>query len=217
MTAILAMLAAIAAYALLRPVDRPPEVIVGPVAPDTLVGPTAPEIPGFAFTPLATPSPAPEVRFWEGGWSPLGLADFRGKVVLLNFWATWCPPCRREMPTLDRLQAELGGPDFEVVALSVDRGGGPQVEAFFEQLNLTNLKLYVDPTMRSVQAFRVVGLPTTVLLDRRGYELGRVVGPAEWDSPAAIALVQGAIAEGSDPKEAEGGAAGPEASSPSPT
>src|SRR5918995_3017081 len=88
--------------------------------------------------------PMPDIEFENGQGEALSLADFRGKVVLLNIWATWCAPCRREMPTLERLQAELGGPDFEVVALSIDRKGLPVVKEFYEELGLRELGMYVD-------------------------------------------------------------------------
>jgi thiol-disulfide isomerase/thioredoxin len=139
-----------------------------------------------AFTWHDSPKPVPNLTFENGMGAPQSLADFRGKVVLLNIWATWCGPCRREMPTLDRLQAKLGGPDFEVVALSIDRAGIPVVKKFYEELGLKALRIYVDKTSRTTQELGVVGLPTTLLFDRSGHELGRLIGPAEWDSPAMI-------------------------------
>lgn len=139
-----------------------------------------------AFTWHDSPKPAPNLTFENGESAQQSLADFRGKVVLLNIWATWCGPCRREMPTLDRLQAKLGGPDFEVVALSIDRAGIPVVKKFYEELSLKALRVYVDKTSRTTQELGIVGLPTTLLLDRSGQELGRLIGPAEWDSPAMV-------------------------------
>lgn len=143
---------------------------------------------GKEFTWHDPPKPVPNLTFENGAGAPQSLADFRGKMVLLNIWATWCAPCRREMPTLDRLQARLGGPDFEVVALSIDRAGIPVVKKFYEELGLKALGVYVDKTSRTTQELGVVGLPTTLLLDRAGHELGRLIGPAEWDSPAMIDL-----------------------------
>lgn len=177
----------------------------------------ASEAAEFRLAPPAMSGPAPDVAFSDAQGRSLTFADFRGKIVLVNFWATWCPPCLREMPTLDRLQAELGGPDFEVVAVSVDRGGVPQVKAFYERLSLANLKIYVDPTLRSTRDLRVVGLPTTVLLDRRGNELGRMTGPAEWDSPEVVAFLEGTIAGSLDLGAAEGDVPRPAALLPSPT
>lgn len=129
--------------------------------------------------------------FQNAEGEPVQLTDFRGKAVLLNIWATWCVPCREEMPTLDNLQAELGGPDFEVVALSIDVGGLAAVEAFYAEIGIANLAIYLDPPSASWPALGIVGIPTTVLLDHDGRELMRVVGPAEWDSEEMIATIRG--------------------------
>lgn len=146
------------------------------------------------FVPASSPRPAPDLvlRLPDGGETRL--SDFRGRVVLLNLWATWCAPCVREMPSLDRLQALAGGPDFEVVALSLDRGGMHQVGPFFERLELSNLAVYLDPESVSMRELRPRGLPTTILFDREGRELGRVEGEWEWDGPEAQALVRNALA-----------------------
>ncbi len=146
------------------------------------------EVPGFEAA--SPPRPLPEVSFTDAAGKALTLGDFRGRVVLLNFWATWCAPCVREMPSLDRLEGALGGPRFEVVALSQDRGGAAVVDKFFARLGIRRLGRYSDPTMRGAVALGVVGLPTTILIDARGYELGRVLGPAEWDSDAALHLIR---------------------------
>lgn len=146
--------------------------------------------PAFAFAPLEEPRALPALQFQDGDGRIVALTDFRGRVVLLNIWATWCVPCRREMPTLDRLQASLGGPDFEVVALSVDRGGPPAVKAYFEETKLAALRIYVDRSGEAVEQLNVLGLPTTILVDRNGSEIGRTVGPAEWDSPEIIRLIR---------------------------
>jgi len=105
---------------------------------------------------------------------------------LLNIWATWCVPCREEMPTLDRLQQKLGGPAFEVVALSIDSKGIPAVRQFFEEIGVRSLAVYVDPSMQAMEKLRIVGVPTTLLIDREGRELWRKSGPAQWDSPDVI-------------------------------
>ena len=131
--------------------------------------------------------------FVDGQGRDLTLADFRGRVVLLNLWATWCVPCREEMPTLDALQAELGGDDFEVVALSIDRAGSQIVRRFYDEIGVTNLNMYVDQTMLSMTALRTVGLPTTILIDAQGRELGRLVGPAEWDDPEMVSFLRSFI------------------------
>ena len=118
------------------------------------------------------------------------LADFRGRLVLLNIWATWCFPCRREMPALDRLQAKLGGLDFEVIALAIDQKGVPVVEAFYEELGLEALRVYVDASTKAAPDISVVGIPTTLLVDRAGDEIGRFVGPYEWDDPKITAFLR---------------------------
>jgi thiol-disulfide isomerase/thioredoxin len=147
----------------------------------------------FPFA-ASEPRDVPEVRFLDAEESEVTLADFRGKVVLVNLWATWCAPCRREMPALDRLQAELGGPDFEVVAISVDRAGVERVRAFLDEVGVTRLEIYRDPRMAATRALRAPGLPTSVVLDRQGREVGRVLGDAEWDGPEAKAILAEIIA-----------------------
>ncbi|MEE8549042.1 MAG: TlpA disulfide reductase family protein [Alphaproteobacteria bacterium] len=149
-----------------------------------------PEPLEFPFDLLDPPRPLPELRFVDGEGRPLTLADFRGKVILLNIWATWCIPCLREMPTLDRLQAKLGGPRFEVVVLSIDIGGIPVVEKFYRALKLDSLGIYVDKTLRVKRDLGIVGIPTTLLIDRQGREIGRLAGPAEWDSKEAIKAIR---------------------------
>lgn len=124
------------------------------------------------------------------------IADFEGKVVLLNLWATWCAPCRKEMPYLDQLQRELGSDQFEVVALSVDRGSPEKARAFLAEVGAKNLRFFHDPQARAGFALKAIGMPTTLLFDRQGREIGRLVGPAEWHSPDAKALIEAAIAAG---------------------
>ncbi len=144
----------------------------------------------FSFTLLEQPRPLPELRFVDGEGRVLTIADLRGRLVLLNIWATWCGPCRREMPTLDRLQARLGGPDFEVVALSIDRQGVPVVREFYRELGLKALGIYVDKSSQVKRDINILGIPTTLLIDQEGREIGRVVGPAEWDGPEVVKLVR---------------------------
>ena len=127
---------------------------------------------GFKFTPLAAPRPLPELRFADAGGRKLTLADFRGRLVLLNLWATWCVPCRKEMPTLDRLQARLGGPGFEVVALSIDREGVSAVQPFYKELGLKALRIYVGQSGEAADKLGAPNIPTTLLVDRNGRELG---------------------------------------------
>ncbi len=110
--------------------------------------------------------------------------------MLLNFWATWCAPCRREMPDLDQLQRTLGGKRFEVVALSLDRAGMEAVRPFYEEIGITSLAAYLDPLGRVQRAFAITRFPTTVLIDARGFEVGRIEGPAHWMAPEARALMR---------------------------
>jgi thiol-disulfide isomerase/thioredoxin len=140
------------------------------------------------------PQPVPQVEFKDASGQSHSLAEFRGKVVLVNIWATWCIPCRKEMPTLDRLQAALGGPDFEVVTLSIDRGGPDVVKKFYAEIGVQHLALRIDSSAKAMQALAVAGLPTTLLIDRQGLEVGRLVGPSEWDAPATIAYFKTVIA-----------------------
>lgn len=152
------------------------------------------------FTPSKPAVPAPEIAFVDLDGKEMSLQAFRGKVVLLNFWATWCAPCRREMPDLDALQARFGGPDFAVLALSLDRKGPEAVPPFFAEVGVERLEVYNDRTMKSMRAFLAPGLPTTVLLDRHGKQLGRLIGPAEWASPEAIALIEHVLKQVGDDK-----------------
>lgn len=137
----------------------------------------------------------PDLRFVDGAGAPRSLADFRGRVILLNLWATWCVPCRDEMPALDRLQEALGGPQFEVVALSLDQGGIADVKRFYEQLKLRALKIYVDSNGDALGKLGSVGIPLTLLVDGEGREVWRVVGPREWDQPAEVDRIRGHLAQ----------------------
>jgi thiol-disulfide isomerase/thioredoxin len=136
------------------------------------------------------PRPVPELHFVDGAAKPRSLVEFRGRVVLLNIWATWCVPCRKEMPALDRLQATLGGPGFEVVALSIDRDGVPKIKDFYEELGLKALRIYVDASGDVMAKLGAVGIPLTLLVDRQGDELWRLIGPAEWDQPAIVETIR---------------------------
>lgn len=137
----------------------------------------------------ASPREIGSFAFADGQGRRKTLADFRGRTVLLNLWATWCPPCREEMPSLDRLQKTLGGAKFEVVALSIDAEGAPAVERFYKELGIGALAIYVDPGMGAPGALKTPGLPTTLLIDAQGRELGRHAGPAEWDSADVLRVI----------------------------
>lgn len=144
-------------------------------------------VSGFSLAAEATA--APNVNFTNADGAQVSLYDFKGKVVLLNLWATWCAPCVKELPDLDRLQASLGGSNFQVVALSSDRNGAEKVPPFLKNLRIANLTPFLDPDSVATRAFSPRGLPTTVLIDAAGREVGRLEGAAEWDSPEARDLI----------------------------
>ncbi|MFQ6021973.1 MAG: TlpA family protein disulfide reductase [Acidiferrobacterales bacterium] len=150
----------------------------------------SPPKPGFSFLPYDQRRPLPGFEFLDGDGRVLTLANFRGKIVLLNVWATWCPPCREEMPTLGRLQAKLGGPDFEVIALSVDQEGVPAVKDFYQKHGIEALRIYVEESGKPPPALKILGLPTTLLIDRQGKEIGWTMGPAEWDTPKVETFIR---------------------------
>jgi len=141
----------------------------------------------FVFKKL--PEAVPPLAFKDRAGMDITLASFKGKAVLLNLWATWCAPCRKEMPALDRLQKQLGSDQFQVVALAIDKGGTEKAQKFLDDAKVQNLKLYIDPTARLASDLRAIGMPTTILIDRDGKEIGRLAGEAEWDSEDAKRLI----------------------------
>lgn len=145
------------------------------------------------FSMHGTPHILPDVAFEDGSGRRVRLSDFRGKVVVLNVWASWCGPCREEMPTLDRLQAKLGGSNFQVIALSADATGVNAVHRFFDRVAIRHLSTYIDPTSEALSQLNVVALPTTLLLNRGGAEIGRLIGPAQWDSPEMLNFLRRVI------------------------
>lgn len=142
-----------------------------------------------------TPSPVASIEFEDQGGKTRNLGDFKGKIIVLNIWATWCVPCRKEMPTLDHLQAALGGPDFEVVPVSIDLGGIVAVRKFYADIGVLNLSIYVDISGRATHQIGAFGVPTTLILDRDREEIARAVGPAEWDSPEIMQFLRSVIAQ----------------------
>jgi thiol-disulfide isomerase/thioredoxin len=152
------------------------------------------------FIPTNPPRPAPEIGFADSAGKSLSLADFRGRIVLVNLWATWCEPCIREMPSLDRLRAALPDRDLAIVLVSQDRGGDKVVAPFFTKLGL-KLETYLDPKSTVGHAFEVRGLPTTILIDREGRELGRVEGALAWDGAPAQSLLRWYVARGTKPAD----------------
>jgi thiol-disulfide isomerase/thioredoxin len=156
--------------------------------PDTAA--LAPAANSLDLSVFDQPRNLPEIHFVDAENRALTLADFRGRVVLLNIWATWCVPCRKEMPALDRLQAQLGGDDFVVVPLSIDRKGVEAVKAFYEELGLQKLGIYVDASGAASRALGAPGVPTTLLIDRNGREVARKMGAAEWDGPEMVSVIR---------------------------
>ena len=140
------------------------------------------------------PQPVPDVAFQDADGRFHRLSEWRGKVVLLNLWATWCAPCKAEMPSLDRLQAKLGNGTFTILAISQDRTGLAKPAAFFAQEGLKHLALYYDSTSAALAELKASGLPVSIILDRQGREIARQLGPAEWDSPAVSSGIEGLIA-----------------------
>ena len=130
----------------------------------------------------------------EGG--EFTLADFKGKYVLVNFWATWCAPCRKEMPMLAELQTEFGGDAFEVVTIATGRNELAGIKRFFTEIEVNNLPLYLDPKQKLARDMAVLGLPITLILDPEGREIARMRGDAEWNSDSAKAIIA-ALTDGS--------------------
>jgi thiol-disulfide isomerase/thioredoxin len=160
--------------------------------------PPVPAEPSFEaatnLTLLDEPKPVPELHFANGQGGAVSLTDFRGKVLLLNIWATWCFPCRKEMPTLERLQEKIGGKDFEVIVLSIDQEGAAAVERFYKEIGIRRLGIHVDASGKVADDLSVVGLPTTLLIDREGLERARLIGPAIWDSPNIMGVIKSVVA-----------------------
>ena len=157
------------------------------LGPDLLKGGVA------KFTLSKEPKPLPELAFTDAEDKPLTLAGYKGKTVLLNFWATWCAPCVKEMPSLDRLQAEMGKDKFVVLPLSLDSPSRPKVAPFYADRKLANLGIYFDKGKKVLGALDVSVLPTSILIDAQGRELGRLEGEADWDKPEALALMKAAV------------------------
>ena len=145
------------------------------------------------FELAKAPKPLPDLEFLDADDKPLTFADFKGKAVLVNFWATWCGPCVKEMPSLDRLQAAMGKDKFMVLPLSLDGPSRPKVAPFYKDKNLVNLGVYFDKGRKVMQKLDISILPTSILVDPAGNELGRLEGEADWEKPEAIALMKAAI------------------------
>ena len=148
-----------------------------------------------AFVVRGERKPVPEISFTDENGAALSLDQWKGRIALVNLWATWCAPCRKEMSTLAALQSDMGSKDFEVVAISVDRKGLDASAKFLNEVGATALKLYADPSTDALTKLQAVGLPASILIDRQVREIGRLLGPAEWNSSDAKALITAALAE----------------------
>ena len=146
-----------------------------------------------AFIFHKEPKPFDDFKFQDAFGKTRSLSEWRGKVVLLNLWATWCAPCREEMPSLDNLKKHFSNEKFDVVTISMDRGGVSKPRKFFDEERIKYLDLFIDKTSRLMFQMKAVGLPATILLDQQGREIGRMAGPAQWDSDRAIDLVKKAL------------------------
>jgi thiol-disulfide isomerase/thioredoxin len=144
-----------------------------------------------------SPLKLPALSFKDASGADKSLADFRGRTVLLNLWATWCVPCRKEMPALDALDQKLGGPDFQVVAVNIDTRDAEKPKAFLKDIDVKKLAYYADPNAKTFQDLKAIGrafgMPTTLLVDPAGCEIGTIAGPAEWASDDAIKLIEAAV------------------------
>ena len=151
-----------------------------------------------ALTMAEAPLRLPDLAFEDANGKPKKLSDWRGRTVLVNLWATWCVPCRREMPALEDLQTRLGGKDFEVVAINIDTRDPEKPKNFLKEANLTRLNFFSDQKAKVFQDLksvgRALGMPTSVLVDGAGCEIATIAGPADWDSDDAVKLITAAMA-----------------------
>jgi thiol-disulfide isomerase/thioredoxin len=153
--------------------------------------------PAWAATiaPDNPPKTLPEIDFTDQDGHPLRLDAFKGKVVVLDYWASWCAPCRVEFPALDRLQDRLGPQGLVVLAVSLDRGGRHAVDKFYDEVHPTHLPKYLDPLSAAARILGLRGLPTTLIIDRQGRQAAHVEGIAAWDGPEVSALLDGLLKE----------------------
>jgi thiol-disulfide isomerase/thioredoxin len=162
-----------------------------------LLGLALPSLARAAEAPirLSETKPLPKLVFQTMDGQETTLDAFSGKVVVLNLWATWCAPCREEMPALDRLQKHFHDQPVVVLALSVDRAGPDRVQAFLDEIGIRHLHVYRDPKAAATRTLRVPGLPATILVDKEGREAGRVLGIARWDGEEAIEVIDQLLAQ----------------------
>lgn len=155
-----------------------------------------------ALTPAKSPIPLTSIAFRDGDGKERTLGEWKGKTILLNLWATWCTPCKKEMPALDELQKALGGPDFEVVAVNIDTRNPEKAKAWLSDAGIASLGYYADNSAKIFQELkekgRAFGMPTTILIDANGCEVATLAGPAEWASADAKALIKAALGKSSN-------------------
>jgi thiol-disulfide isomerase/thioredoxin len=150
-----------------------------------------------AVAAATAPKRLPDLAFQDASGTAKRLADWRGRTILLNLWATWCVPCRKEMPALDALQGKLGGPGFEVVTINIDTRNPDKPKAWLKEVGVSKLTYYADNTAKVFQDLKEIGkafgMPTTLIVDPNGCEIASLAGPAEWASDDAVKLVTAAI------------------------
>lgn len=148
------------------------------------------ESTGVAGTPVAPAEqkPAPDIQVTALNGTPSKLSDLRGKVVMLNFWATWCPPCREEIPSMMKLNSAMAGKPFQMVAVSIDEGGKPAIDEFFRKSGYL-LPAYLDPTGMAGKSYGITGVPETFIIDKNGVLMKKVIGPMAWDAPEVTAYL----------------------------
>ena len=179
------------------PKDMAKDVICRPAV--ALAAKIAPLATGEVAAVIVAKRPlkVPNLAFQDADGRPLALDNWRGRTVLLNLWATWCVPCRKEMPSLEALEKKFGGPNFEVVTVNIDTRDPDKPKAWLKEVGISGLKYYADPNAKTFQdlksAGRALGMPTTVLIDPQGCEIGTIAGPAEWASDDAVKLIEAAL------------------------
>ena len=145
-----------------------------------------PKLPAVELVAQNSAQTLADFTFSDGSGSNLRLGDFRGTFILVNVWATWCPPCKQEMASLNHLALLFANKNIKIVPISIDVSGDPTVRSFYERFGLKNLSIYVDPSKNVMDALRITGIPTTILIGRDGREIGRMAGPAQWDAPESV-------------------------------
>jgi thiol-disulfide isomerase/thioredoxin len=147
------------------------------------------KLPAAELVAHSSPREVTDFAFSDGSMRDLTLAHFRGTPILVNVWATWCPPCKEEMASLNHLSLLFANKNIKIVPISIDVSGALTVRSFYERLGLNNLSIYVDPSKNVMDALRITSIPTTILIGRDGREIGRTIGPAQWDASASVTRI----------------------------